>query len=566
MDKKLLFLLSSISLASYFISLIIFKTDTSFSYKWLTLFFSLLPLATLSFLWVYSLRNHRKILASINIYGFLFIFFLALVSRLSFLTNYPFVSVGDELRDGGLNAEQIVTGQIKNIFGYGKYEAHGLIIPTFTSFFYRIFGNSVLVYRLPAAIVSIFDILLFYLLLSFLIKSKSASLLGTMILISLPLHLFFSRTEIVVILSSLFSTLILLALFVFRKRKMENLIDYILLGTLLGFTFNLHASIKAFSLIVLTVIIFINLYQLLFKKLKIGKFSIRLFFLILFLFVGFGPRLFNTDLNIFFHTSAISFASGTHLELKPSNLKKIASDYKKSLLVWIIQPTISHYWDFKPIFSEILFSLMILGILTGLAKRDSFLIIVFFIALISHLTNSALTNLINTDYRLSPLYPIGCLFAGIGISVLIGATEQIRFRFLKYTFIFLLFVFLSTQLFLFFAQQPANKKYKIEDYLSMHAIYFIKANKLDQNRSLVLFVSQNNFQKLNYLHYKEQYMFFFPKTEITIKENKSLKNNQIYIKNSDSDDYAGDYIVNCNGRDFFCPINYSGSIEIHYQI
>jgi hypothetical protein len=291
MKKQYIYLLFAVSLTSCFTSLLIFKFDINFTYRWLTLYFSLFPLLLIVGLWIFSLVSYKRILASISLYGLLAIFLFALISRLLFLVDYPFVSVGDELRDGGLNALELATGQIKNIFGYGRYDAHGLVIPTITAAFYKALGGSVLVYRLPAALVSVLDIIFFYLLLSLLTKNKIASFLGAMVLISLPLHLFYSRTEIVVILSSLFSTLILLGFFVFIRRGMKNIFDYVFLGALLGFTFNLHASIKAFALIALAIIILMCFYQWLSGKLKINQFGIRLLLLTIFLFVGFGPRL-----------------------------------------------------------------------------------------------------------------------------------------------------------------------------------------------------------------------------------------------------------------------------------
>jgi len=527
------------------------------------LYFSLFPLFLIVGLWIFSLVPYKRIIASISIYGLFAIFLFAVISRLLFLVDYPFVSVGDELRDGGLNALELATGQIKNIFGYGRYDAHGLIIPTITSAFYEIFGGSVLVYRFPAALVSILDIVFFYLLLSLLTRNKIASFLGAMVLISLPLHLFYSRTEIVVILSSLFSTLILLGLFVFIRRGMRNIFDYVFLGALLGFSFNLHASIKAFGLITFAIIILVIFYQWFSGKLKINQFVIRLLLLVIFLFVGFGPRLLNTpSLNLFLHTDRVPLVTEKHVDKNSYDIKGIGDKYLKSLLVWASEPTNAWYPDHKPIFSPLLFLLMILGIIVGLARKNLYLITVLCIALILHLSNSALTDILNGDHRLAPLYPVGTLFVGVGVAFLIG---KIKLRIPQYALVFALFIFLFYQAILFFILQPSNKNKDIGDYLSMHTIYFIKANNdLYKTNNLIFLVSPFNYQKLNYLHYKEQYMFFFPKANMVIEKGETVGDNEIYIKNNNYDYLGKSYIIKCSGKDYYCPIDYKNNIVIHY--
>jgi len=561
--KKSTYLLITISFISYFISLLIFKFDTNFTYRWPALYLSILPLLLIVLLWIFSLVPYKNVLVSINLYGFLAIFALAITSRFIFLTSYPYVSVGDEVRDGGLYALEIATGQIKNIFDYLQYYGAGLIIPTITSVFYKIFGNSVLTYRIPAALVSVLDVVLFYLLLSLLTKNKLACFLGAIVLVSLPLHLFYSRTEIAVILSSLFSTLILLGLFIFLRRRTTNVIDYIFLGALLGFTFNLHGDIIVFALMALTNILLITFWQWFSGRLELSQFGIKLLLLTFFLLVGFGPRLLNTTPEIFFRAHRVPFFSTEkQSDLNSYDIKSIAEKYKRSLLVWITEPTNAWYPDHKPIFPPLLFSFMILGVFVGITRKNLYLIFVFFVTLVLHATNSALTDILNGDHRLVPLYPIGTLFVGVGMAFLI---DKIKLRLFQYILAFALFIFLFYQTTLFFINQPANKNKDIGDYLSMHTIYFIKENDdLIKSNNLILFVSMFNYQKLNLLHYKQQYAFFFPAANFTIEKDETIKDNEIYIKNSKYDFWGKDYIIECGGKSYYCPIGYRTNIVIHY--
>lgn len=543
-------------------SLAIFKSDINFVHQLVVLFLYLFSLLLVVILWILSLIPHFKIFRSVGILGLLCILILAVLTRFIFLTEYPFVSVGDELREPGFWALKVANGEVRNIFDYGSYEGYGMIIPAFTSIFYRIFGSSVLVYRLPAALVSVANILLLYFLLSFLTKNKIGSFLGTMVLVSLPLHLFYSRTELIVILSSLFSLILLLSLYVFFRRKMNNLIDYIFLGSVIGFTFNLYAGIKAMGMVVFVLMIIFILYKVIFRKSGLVKSILSLSLFVTFTVVGFGPLMLKSNVINFLHTSRLPLVGKGTIYMNSIILFDIGNKYYESLLVWVAKPTIAWYPDHKPIFSPLLFSLMILGILAGIIKKNRFLITIFIIFLILHLTNSALTNLLNGDYRLSPLYPIGALFVGVGLALIF---EEIRIRFWDHIIAFMFFIILSFQTVFFFTDQPANMARNIKDYLSMHTIYFIKDNRdLYTSKNLTLFVSPNNYQNLNLLHYKEQYGFFFPKWEIALKEDKKIGDNEIYIKNNEYGFYGKSYMIECGRKNFYCPASYNKNIIIHY--
>ena len=83
----------------------------------------------------------------------------------------------------------------------------GLIIPTVAAFFYRFFGSSVLTYRVPAALLAVLDVGLLYLLMR-RAAGRTAGLFAGLVLLILPLHLFYARTELVVIFSSVLMTVL----------------------------------------------------------------------------------------------------------------------------------------------------------------------------------------------------------------------------------------------------------------------------------------------------------------------------------------------------------------------
>ncbi|MDE2026468.1 MAG: glycosyltransferase family 39 protein, partial [Patescibacteria group bacterium] len=136
----------------------------------------------------------------------------------SFLSSYPWVSVGDEVRDGGWQAMQIAQGTLTNIFAYGRYDAHGLIIPTITSFFYFLFGGTTLTFRFPSALLACADVLVLYVLIR-LLYNKTAAFFGAVILASFPWHIFYARTQVVDSFTNFWTSVLFLFFFVLLKKK-----------------------------------------------------------------------------------------------------------------------------------------------------------------------------------------------------------------------------------------------------------------------------------------------------------------------------------------------------------
>lgn len=571
------------SLILYSLSIILVYFDTGFTYRWLSFWLHILSVGSIIFLYIIGSINKtllKKALREKEIIYFGLILILAETVSLLFLKDYPFVSVGDEVRDGGLNAMQIATGSLKNIFDWGRYESHSLIIPTLTSFFYNLFGSSVFVYRFPAAIISVLNVIGIYLLLRILID-RNAAFFGALFIITLPFHLFFARTEIVVILSIFLTTIILIALFLLLHKR--NLVNYILLGVILGFASGFHASVRIIAVLAFLLVAVPDLWE--FLKLsdakKIKQSMIRLFALIFFILIGFGPRILFTTPSIFFHTDQLSFKENLGQRfIEKQDLEALRENYKKSLMVWFYEPTTSRYPDHKPILTPPLALVFLLGIGYSLfVLRRRFLYMVIILAFIVPFTNSAITSWVNADHRLNPLFPIGSIFVAIGISYILS---NIRKKVVKIVFVITICSYFLFQLLTFFVDQPANKNKNISDYLSMHVIYFLKStnsfinpsmktkyDSYSENNNICLFVSPANFQTLNLLHYKEQYEYFLPKTVIEARESSGINDSDAYIfKGSCPDDYRKamrELVVSCSNRaNFDCPINYFGEIIIHY--
>lgn len=573
--KYKIILFTALSLVLYALIIYVSKTDTNFIHRWFIFWLYVLSLGSVVLFYTTSFSS-KKILPHLNkkeiIFPLCLLVIVAVVSFI-FLKNYPYISVQDEVRDAGENAVRVINGEMRNFFAYGDYNGYGNIISVIASFFYRVFGSSVYTYRFPAALVSILDVALLYFLIRLLIDRRIA-FLGSLVYASLALHLFYARTELVVIFDSFWTTAILLIFFIwFQKRRLP---DLILLGTVLGFASTFHSALRIISLAVLLVVIFLEIQKVFFQDLKK---SVGILVFVLFCFIGFGPTILYNTPKTFFQSEKLY--NGNFQERKAffnsDEIKNIETNYAKSLMVWFYEPTTSRY--VTPLFPPIFGLLFVLGIgYAVFVSKKPFLYILLGFVFILPLTNSAITNWLNADHRLMPLLPIGTVFVALGIR---GVFELFSNRASRIVLLSFLGLYIGYQIFSFFYYQQAVKQRNIKDFLSMHTIYFLKSfenkanfavNPTDVNpgsNKICLYVSQANADNLDLLHYQGQYRYFLPQYERVDKVNDAIGDNEVYIFKGDCpDDYTAatnELRISCNGKaNFQCPLDYNGDIVIHY--
>ncbi|EKD85665.1 MAG: hypothetical protein ACD_37C00661G0003, partial [uncultured bacterium] len=523
--KSSLFLQCLISISFYLISIAIVITDPEFQYRWIAFF---LWLASVSIIPIVILfKKNKKVprekFSGTDIYILFFIFTVSLILNFSFLEKYPFVSIYDQVRDGGLNAAQIADGTIKNIFSYGRYASHGLIIPTITSFFYAIFGASVFTFRVPSALLMSFSTVVIYLIMKKYV-SQASGFFSAIIFGTLPLVLYYSRTEVVVSFSTFLFTLIFLLISSFIKHRKYQI--YILGGLLLGFSSGFHTSIRTMALICMGLISLITLYDF-YKDRLLKKAILSLILLFVFFLVGFGPRILFTTPDIFLQTR--SFVLNQNPESKNKlRISEILNNYSKSLLVYISEPTLStHYPDFKPVLSPLASIFFILGIIFAFTKKNRLMKTTVFFALIIPFSNSAITDTINSDNRFGPLFVIASLLSGFGIASLSEYFKNTQIRILT-TFVILL-IFIG-QAVIFFDSNSASKNYSNIDYLSMQNINFIKKDpELAKLKKICIYSDVSFYDYSMLYHVQEQYQFFLPKKSFYIAHKKGVAPNELYL-------------------------------------
>jgi 4-amino-4-deoxy-L-arabinose transferase-like glycosyltransferase len=585
--------LISLSIICYIVSLAIIKVDTNFDYRWLAFWLHISSITIILGIYIsktFSKLTLKKIFSEQNLNPLLLILAITLFVNFLLLPIYPYVNISDELRDGGLYTAKIASGAIKNIFEYDdSYQSHGLIIQTLTTPFYYIFNNSPLTYRFFAAILSSIDVLLIYLLIRQAIDRKTA-FWSAIILATLPLHMYFARTEVVLAFNFFWVPVILLLLF--NLLKQHRLIDYILLGTILGFVCGFHAAIRSFALLILFILLFLEFKDIILKKIKDGEKILtrlsKIALLICFIVVGFGPRLLFTGTHNFFHTSEFAFENKIESQtpIATYDISTIKNNYIKSLTGYTYESVGYHYHHYKPILSPLLAIFFILGIIYALfVLKNYFLNILLFILISIPFLNSAITNLINADHRLSPLFSITAIFVAIGITFWLNFIKN---KWIKYISIGIITFYLLCQVTAFYINQPAQYAKELKYYLTMHTWYFLQADKQYQaspvknlqymNSSLpkspvCLHMSPANYQYFNgNIGSIEQTAYLLPAADIQYSQENYINDNEVYItKNSCSNKLnltstTHTYKISCpSSRNIFaCPPDYKGDILIHY--
>lgn len=574
----------ALSIILYLISMLIVKIDTNFDYSWIAFWLhisSILLIFSAYLNKVFKKSDFKKILRTSELIPFSIILALSEITNFLLLSKYPYVSISDELRDGGLFAADIVSGTLKNIFAYGSYDGHGLIIPIFSGFFYHIFGGSVLTFRFPAALLSSLDVVLLYLLIR-LVINKQTAFWSALILLAFPIHIFFAHTQIVVAFNFFWVPVLLLLLY--RLLKKHSFTDYIFMGTVLGFALGFHAAIRGFSGLILMAILFINFKDIIFRKLTEEKIKTRISkiaLLLFFVFVGFGPRLLFTEPDNFLlgNSSAFKDKAESNAPFKINDLITLKKNYVESLMVYVYEPTSFFYPVNKPIFPPLMAIFFIIGLLYSVfILRNKFLNILLFILVALPFTNSTLTDWINADHRLSPILAIAAVFAAIGISF---SLKLIKNKYLKYLLGTGIALFLAWQVIVFYKDQPANKNYELKDYLLMQTYYFLQKDgkysdtslvSQSQKKQICIFVSSSNYKYMNNnIGIEEQEGFFLPSTDLEFKEENLASDNEVYIIKKSCSENAGlsatknTLKIPCGEKNkYICPLNYNGEIIIRY--
>ncbi|HVZ58355.1 MAG TPA: hypothetical protein VG935_01220 [Patescibacteria group bacterium] len=549
-------------------AIVLVHGDKEFTYRWFELLLYLLSIAIPVVFFIFqTIKSHhlQRAIHERNLLLFTTLTVIAEVVCFFSLSTYPLVSLGDEVRDGGMDVVKIATGQLTNVFDYGRYDAHGLIIPTLGVPFYFLFGHTVGTFRIYAAVLSVLDIIILFFLLRRYVDSL-LSFLGSITLLSFPLHLFFSRTQVVVIWNSLWTSVLLLVFSLFLDKR--RVIDYITLGTLLGFASTFHAGVRVVAILLLLIVLMYEVIDCM-RYDKAGQdILIRLgksILLLIFAVIGFGPKLLFTTPQIFFHT--------TRLQLAKDNVQgffaiysQLEHNYLKSLMGWFYESVKYFYPDAQPLLAPVLAIFFILGIGSAIfLEKKRFTTSLLLLALLIPFFSSAITEAINADHRLSVLLPIGAIFITLGISYLAKGIKNYNIR---VGFYLVVMVYLFMQIGHFFLTYPVNKDVPTRDFLSMDVISMLahQTSPSSAPRDICITTSVDNAQEFTLLQYKEQYQYFLPQDQVTWRGSDKYADSEAVIAQGSCTippaDEQQTKVFSCSKSAIFCPYRTASAIVL----
>lgn len=513
-------------------------------------------------------------------YWLFLILTLAIVTRFIFLANYPFISMGDELRDAGLNAIRIQQGFTKDFFDLGSYQGYGNFIPLISYFFSFIFKTSILIYRFPAAAISVLSIFFTY-LLARIWTGKYTAIIASLLLIASIRHLHYGRTEWEIIMDSLLSLLLLFAAYL----TLKDWKSFFLLGLLSGFSLHFYAGIRSFTLIISIYLLCFylskSIYLLIEKKWQnffsdIKIFTIAVLIFILGFTVGIGPTI--NRINKFSNvgtTRPIIYDQDFQSKSFGEKINFLYSNYEKAFSVYVFETIDDFRFRYtSPMINSPFnwFFLLGLALITlGFNRKIIFSYLLFSLVMIVPFVNQVFINQIKMDHRIIGILPVISIMAAYGF-VNFWERAVVLKNLRKIIAGIIIGIFLTYQLWIFFVQRPSDKVFAYRDYVFFEISQFIKEDK-KYNFYYVMYDPPYDF---DLLHYKEGFEFYAYPKKVEVIDKSQFVNYITTLKAQNTGFISPVYIpeinyqpreysINCIKKStlqYECPLNYEGKYSM----
>lgn len=364
-----------------------------------------------------------------------FLIVLTLLTRFFLIDRYPYISLGDELRDAGLNALKIKQGIITDFFDFGSYQGYGNFIPLISYFFTPLFNLSPLIYRIPSALFGTGAVMLTY-LLGRAAGGRKTGVAAVLFLTGSLLHLHYSRTELLVIMDSFLSPLIIAAvLSTFYLTE-----GFLLIGLIAGISMHFYAGIRGIIAASLLYLAAYHVIQLIagFTKKEKGTTVVNLktiaLGIILFSIgfaIGAGPTINKLkSANIYTNVGTTTLIFNTSaFRAKPTGEKimHLWDLYTQAFLTYTFKPTNDfHFVYYQKRQKESLLPaplnwLFLAGLgyilITRILKKKFFQLLLTIIIVFPFI-NQVLVNTIGFDHRLMSIMPVLMVVAAVGVNAL----------------------------------------------------------------------------------------------------------------------------------------------------
>ncbi len=424
----------------------------------------------------------------------------AITTRFLLLGLYPYVTVGDELRDAGLHALHMRYAPPVDVFAFGSYEGYGNVIPFISYLFSFIFSTTRYSYIVPAAITGILSIIATYILG----RKAGGKMVGFVAAIFLTLsihHLHYSRTELLVILDSLLSPLLILATYYATKHRH----GYLLFGLLAGSLIHFYAGARGIAVACGLYLLCHNLMQGIdFKK----HIIIGAMFLIGFA-TGVGPT-YNllSQNNVVTHTGKTGLVFNKFEFVTKTPAQKfyyLVRLYERSFLVYFANPLGSHLTYPDNALQQFPMNWLFIGgcafLIIKIRKLNSISTIILICLFVVPFTNQLLLDDPGSDHRLMSITPVLAIIASFGF---VAVVREYLPRHTQVILTGMLICFIAiSQLFTYFYLRPSDNLYEgggLKEYQLQAIVNYVK----DRPNDRAYFLLNNAPHEYNMPHYHEK--------------------------------------------------------------
>lgn len=442
----------------------------------------------------------------------------------AFLSSYPFVAIHDEVRDGGLRAQEIANGSFRNIFG--RDWSQGLYFATLGSLLYRITGPDVLAYRALGAMFGVLEVWLIYAGFGRVIGARPA-LIAALIAGTNTCCMTFARTETLISLTPLTITaMLLLSVRFLDARGTQIVVLAAASGMILGLSVGQHASARAPIALLWALLVAVSLMRG--RRIRLSSSPVpALAALLLGALIGLGPQLLYLDSDSFMRSGTVT-TTLTFVQL--------AQRYWQSILVLFGAPPGLRLgggalipWDVSllsaaaavaAVFTRSPLSLISAGLIAALL-----------------FTNSAITDLAGQAYRLTGIVPLAAILVADLLRTIRARGYRLVFTALACAIVPMRLLELGD----FFWSRRASEGQSVQllrpAFIAMrHVALRVAADPRWRNGDSLVIYHQSRSgigTLLSAPHVAEFFSFFLPAQQLVLRPTHSLPDRTLFISPRD---------------------------------
>jgi len=506
-------------------------SESYVAYRWTAFFLWLTSCGVALVLFLaYELRVRSFLggLSRQNKVLFLLLMLVTVASRLYALDSYPFMAINDEVRDAANLGQKFALGTRTDLFGFEW--SQGTFSGALCSIFYHLFGQSLLTYRVPAALLSILNLALVTLIATRWFGARVGLLAGATTL-CLPLELHYARTQTLIEGTEVCATALIGVMAITYSRR--TMLSFFFLGIVAGFGIGLHASVYVLCYLAIGSAFVFAWSPRTRGPERVSPGLARISATLIGILVGVGPRI------LFVKGSIILPINKLAIPLDAaSRLSDLSIRYVASLGVYLDKP-FSMFFIGERFLTLPLSLLLVVGALRCLWPCSFPKSLCLLLVLLLPFTNSAATSLLNGSHRLLVVLPFVAILIALGFDLVLFVLSRGRLAWACFMLTTLFVVYNAAGLKNYFLSErdteplgaPHVKLYYLVRYVSEHLLTY--GVRVPQNLCVI---GCPECSILNTGHVRGFLAFYLPSQKIEIRFDPAVRSYGELVIASDCDE------------------------------